>query len=171
MSEETKHDSGSVKMTVQGLDLNFSSAKYKFITIIPGFGIISWILIIIVMIFIECEESWQIEIPVQTKILLKILHKDPMFMVVCVGIASLTFLGLFALYCYFMHCVMRENGRTNGMRRDVLLKLIELLEKLVVQEEKTNKKNETYIDIHYHSEDAPKATRQTSAPNSNGDNS
>ncbi len=152
MSNDGKPNDASIKVNVLGEDLILPSTKHISATMPIVVGFILGIVIPLGMFVVfkdGCTETLQVKTPVP----IEILHYRPALMVACVLIMSLFLLGLYALHCHSVHCIVREDGKVMGMRRDILLRAMELSEKLSRQEEMINRKNVMSINIHYHFED------------------
>ncbi len=65
-----------------------------------------------------CTETLQIRTPDPVEI----IHYHPALMVVCVLIMSLFYLGIYALYCHFVRCMVQEDRKTEKIRKDLVLK-------------------------------------------------
>lgn len=130
--EKANQDDVSIEINEQGLRLSFPGVKCRDSIVLC----IVWIVFGIVILggvygvfFIGGSEISQ----VKSLIPIEILHYYLILKIVCVLAMCFSLLGLYAFYCHFSHCMAREDGRIKGMRRDVLLKAIELQGKMVAK--------------------------------------
>lgn len=116
MNNGTKQDDNSMRSNVLGADSSLPSARYISATILFVIGFVLGIVIPLGMFAVfkdGCTEVLQRKTPNPVEI----IHYHPGLMVVCVLIMCLFFLGLYALYCHFMSCIVREDTKIEKIRK------------------------------------------------------
>lgn len=151
MSAENNQTDGSVRIDMSGEWLELPSAKYNSAAIPLVIGFVVGIVLVLGM-FVAfkdgCTESWQVKSP----FLMEVSHYRPCLMVVCMFIMSIFCWGLYAVHCWFVLNLAREDRKTKEKHQDSLLKQVEILNNMIAPEMKKSRSHRIDVNINYRTE-------------------